>query len=498
MFFLLTFVIGVVVEEVQVERAFDVIIVGNGILAYSTAFALMQEDASLTIGIVGPEARTWGATGASGAMLGCFGEVTHTSLKSQAGKAKFDMALQAKALWENWLTAINHYLEPSQQSRIWPGTYVILNAKSGEIEDENYRAIADNLAEYKQDYHEIAHPCVIPGLEPAQDCRPLRALYLSDEGSIDSTQLLTNLQYIVSQRYGVKIIDGLVSRVKTSQGMHSVQLEDGQWFSGKQILLAAGAKSQDMLDQLPELARRIPPLFAGVGFSVIAKKPKHDIRAVIRTPNRSFSCGLHIVPRDKDCLYIGATNNAHLRPVTHPNMGDVHFLLECAIEQVHQGFEKVEISKFNVGNRPLTIDTYPLIGQTSIEGLWLLTGTYREGFHLSPLLGQHIARQMLGKPPLFENDLFLPERLPISTMTKQEAITEAVKHYMALTFEFSMRMPQTGWQRKSQEMLHLQTAKLYDDLETDKFVLPPNFITLIESDPQRMLPVFRDYYKSLS
>jgi hypothetical protein len=177
-------------------------------------------------------------------------------------------------------------------------------------------------------------------------------------------------------------------------------------------------------------------------------------------------------------------------------MGDIHFLLECALEQVHQGLEKSEVVSYSVGNRPLTIDTYPLIGMTSIEGLWMLTGTYREGFHLSPLLAQHMAKQMLGKGALFDN-IFLPERLPISTMTKQEAIDYTVKHLMAVGYEFSIRMPQTGWQDMFRDMLFTKVARLYEEIESDHYILPPNFVTMIEANRETFIPYFRDYYKSL-
>lgn len=475
-------------------KYFDILIIGNGILAYLSAYAIMKEDPYVTIGVVGPSSRLWGATPASGAMLGCFGEVTSSSLKSPAGQAKFAMTRASTELWPSWLEGINQRVEVAKRTMITPGTFVILNAKSGLIEDENYSAIEDTLQAYEQRY-QVIDPREIRGLDPIEDCRPLRAMYLNDEGSINSVQVLDNLQSILEQSSGVSIIEGIAKKISTSKNEHSVELETGEIFSACQILLAAGTKSQDLIAGLP-MAQKIPPIFAGVGFSAVVEKPLHNIHSVIRTPNRSFSCGLHIVPRGENHLYIGATNNAARYPVSRPNMGDIHFLLECALEQIHQGFEKSEVVSYSVGNRPLTIDTYPLIGMTSIEGLFMLTGTYREGFHLSPLLAQHIAKQMLGKGALFDN-IFQPERSPISTMTKQEAIEYTVKHLMAVGYEFSIRMPQTGWQDMFRDMLFAKVTRLYEDLESDHYILPPNFVTMIEADRETFIPYFRDYYKSL-
>jgi hypothetical protein len=113
----------------------------------------------------------------------------------------------------------------------------------------------------------------------------------------------------------------------------------------------------------------------------------------------------------------------------------IHFLLECALEQIDQDLYKSKIITWQVGNRPASLDTYPLIGETPISGLWLVSGTYRDGFHMSPLLGEHIAKQVLGKPDLIKHNIFSPQRNLLKTLTKEESIEEAVEHYISLDFE---------------------------------------------------------------
>jgi L-2-hydroxyglutarate oxidase LhgO len=54
----------------------DIAIVGNGILAMTTARALNESRPDLSVAIVGPAERTGGATRASGAMLNVFGEIS--------------------------------------------------------------------------------------------------------------------------------------------------------------------------------------------------------------------------------------------------------------------------------------------------------------------------------------------------------------------------------------------------------------------------------------
>ncbi len=473
---------------------FDVLIVGNGILAYSLVFSLLQEHPTVKIGIVGPAIRPGGATSAAGAMLGCFGEITKTSLNSSYGRAKLGMSIRATNLWPEWLEGINEHIDKPYQVNITPGTLVILNSKSGSIDDENYDAIIDALRTHDQPYKDV-DPRALDYLDPIEDCRPTRAMYLPNEGSLSSVLVLQNLQHIAEHSPGVKIFNSSVRELHVSTGqIHSVKLETGEMIAAEHVVIAAGASSQVLIDQLPNsFASHIPRLFAGVGFSLVAEQAGPPIPSVVRTPNRSFSCGLHVLPRGND-LYIGATNNVRLTPVYHPNMGDIHFLMECAIQQIHQGLEQAEVLLYVVGNRPVTIDTFPLIGHTSIDGLWMLTGTYREGFHLSPLLAQHMAKQILGKGEMFEN-LFLPERPPIIHLTKQQAIEDTVNHLMAVGYEASMKLP-SGWQEVLRRTFFDKVRTIYEELDSD-YVLPPNFFSLIERNHSELIPYFRDYYRSL-
>ena len=63
------------------------------------------------------------------------------------------------------------------------------------------------------------------------------------------------------------------------------------------------------------------------------------------------------------------------------------------------------------GNRPMSADGAPVAGATSLEGLFVLTGTQRDGLHLSPLLAEAIAATMFGAEPDERLRPFAPERL---------------------------------------------------------------------------------------
>jgi hypothetical protein len=58
----------------------------------------------------------------------------------------------------------------------------------------------------------------------------------------------------------------------------------------------------------------------------------------------------------------------------------------------------------------------------------LLTGTYRDGLHLSPLLSQSLAHELHTGLPQFHHP-FTPERKPLPLYMRDEAIDAAVAHY---------------------------------------------------------------------
>ncbi len=478
-------------------QQFDIVIIGNGILAYSTAFALITKDPTLKVAIIGPQDRPGSATVASGAMLGCFGEVTKQGVSSSPGKFKHKLGIKAAKMWPSWIEKINSF-NVQNSVKLDLGTHIVLNAKSGDLDDENFIAIINCLKDANEPYKEI-EPNDIPGLNPISDCRPLKAIFLPNEGFINPSTILNGLHNSIQSNKCCSIIDNTVTKIHIDNNHVScVEMISGQKINAKCIVLAAGAYSQFLIDQIPELKFLIPPLVHGVGISIITERSSPALTHVIRTPNRAGACGLHIMPRDENHVYIGATNNVSLLPITSPRMGHINFLIQCAIEQIDQSLHSSKIINWTVGNRPISIDSYPLIGETSINGLWMLTGTYRDGLHYSPLFAQAIANQILGERSIFtENNIFTPERLPIQTMTKEQAIEEAVHHYISGAYEHAMKLPRIGWDQMFKDLIRTKIENIFKELDTD-YVLTPDMLLMFDDNKAKHLAYFKEYFKFLN
>lgn len=472
---------------------YDVVVVGNGVLGMATARALQLRDPTLRVAVVGPAHRQGAASAAAGAMMGCYGEVTAQLLRTDSGRAKLAKGILATRHWPAWLQGINAELPEHERIAIDPGTIVFSNAKSGTIEDENYAAIRQALEERGEAFEEL-DPNRVPGLNPADDARPSRALFLPNEGSIDAARLLRALSALIERSSQQTFIDEAVAALEIRAGrIEGVRLHDGRTIAAPRVVLAAGVWTQTILDASPELARRIPRLFSGGGTSLLLETAPSSRRHVLRTPNRAFACGLHAVPRGGDRLYVGATNTLFAQPMLRTSPADMLFLLECALDQLDQDLCASQLIAWQAGNRPVAIDTCPLIGPTSVEGLWLLTGTYRDGLFLSPLLGQHMADRVCGGPGLFE-ETFAPERKPIRLYTQEQARAEALKHYLAMGAEHGMRLPKIGWHHAFPRFYEQMLNSLYDELGEDEYVLPPELLAIVAADRARMVPFFKNYY----
>jgi glycine/D-amino acid oxidase-like deaminating enzyme len=454
----------------------DLIIAGNGVLALSTAHALSQENPSMRMAIVGPAAKPGSASLAAGAMLASFAEIEKGAIDSAPCKRKFEMSLSATRMWPEWVESLNRAAGKKLLS-LNLGTYVIHNARADELDDENYRAVIETLARYKEEFAEV-DPAEVPGLVPAPESRPLKVIHIPNEGYLNSHHLAQVLTESLARTNQIEMFNDFASRIRIGDdGRKELQLSGGRKLVSQKLLIACGAKSQELIDQLAPLRGRIPRLVYGVGAAMVIKTEGYAPPKVLRTLNRGLACGIHLVPYDKDVCYIGASNFITPIPEYHPRMTSLFLLMQAAMEQLNRRLYKAQIVETRVGHRPTTIDTFPLIGETSIPGLWILSGTKRDGIHMSPLLAQSTAREMLGRKGLFENG-FKPERSLIHTLSREEGIRKAVKHLKSAAIQHELHLPKAGWDEMIEDMLRRKVEAIYEQCGIKDFGIPPEMLDM--------------------
>lgn len=475
---------------------FDVIVVGAGAIGGSIAYELSSR--GLKVCRVGETARTNAASKAAGAMNGCFGEVTSGLLASEHGRLKLNMDRQAQDLWPAWAERLAADSGISTPLFSASGTHVLLNsAGMDEVDTVNYEAIEHTLQAYGEQYETI-DPRAMEWLAPDHLVRPLRGLFIPNEHAVDSHLLLEKLDAALLANHGTLINENARRVIAEGAVATGVELLSGEVLWGKKVVVAAGVQSLDLLSEFDTLVNKIPPLFSGYGVSILVKLPEDMAlpQSVIRTPNRAFACGLHCVPRGDGVLYLGATNILSERPKHHALISDVQFLLDCAVDQLNLDLHSAEIISIQVGNRPIPADGFPLIGECGMQGLWLATGTYRDGLHQSPLLAAYIADCLTGvKSTGLDLSTFNPVRAPLTGLARELTVGETVKQMFATGYEYRWDV-KPYWLPILDKGLSSNYQQLIDELHPS-FTPPPELVAfsyLYES----MRVKLAQYYKEWS
>jgi glycine oxidase len=410
----------------------DVVIVGNGALGLFLADELMDRGVGSVV-VVGPSHRDAGASRAAGAMLGCFGEVTGETLATDASRTRFELGIRVHDRWPGVLRRLEEYSSTGFPLQVATETHVVLNAIGAELDTVNFEAMIKALDEYDKPWSEI-DPKDIPGFKPRTDARALRAIHLPTEGAVDARGVLAALEARLAA-IGVTLLDQTVSRlVGDEDAVTGVELDDGHIIEAGSVVVAIGVRSEALVRTLARDIELVP-MFAGLGFAMVARRVGGEsFRSVVRTPNRGFACGLHVVPAGPGHEYIGATNRLvdDISSVTW--IADVRYLCQYAMQQLDEQIARHEVVRWLSGNRPITLDGFPTIGWLPMSGLYFMSGTYRDGFHLAPLLATHVANELQGEPGTID-PMFNPVRRPIETRTIEGSIENYVLHNMAAWFE---------------------------------------------------------------
>lgn len=474
---------------------FDVIVVGAGAIGGSIAYELSSR--GLNVCRVGETDRTNAASKAAGAMNGCFGEVTSGLLASEHGRLKLNMDRRAQDLWPAWAERLADASNIRTSLFTANGTHVVLNsAGMDEVDTVNYETIEQALQAYGEPFETI-DPRTIEWLAPDHLVRPLRGLFIPNEHSVDSHLLLEKLDAALMATGGT-LINENASRVLAEGGVaKGVELHSGDVLWGGKVVVAAGVESLELLSEFDTVVKKIPPLFSGYGVSILVKLPDgmELPKSVIRTPNRAFACGLHCVPRGEDMLYLGATNILSERPKNHALISDVQFLLDCAVDQLNIDLHSAEIISIQVGNRPIPADGFPLIGECGMQGLWLATGTYRDGLHQSPLLAAYIADCLTNiKSTSLDLSSFNPVRAPLIGLARELTVGETVKQMFATGYEYRWDV-KPYWLPILDKGLSSNYQRLIDELHPS-FTPPPELVAfsyLYESMRVKLMQYYKEW-----
>jgi len=474
-----------------------VVIIGNGILGLTTALrlALAAKEGDKIV-VIGKNSREYSATRAAAAMLNSFCEIEEDTFKSEIDSVRFEMSYLASKMWPDFVlkhleVAMGHNCLTAECSTCMGtsggcfelGTYLINNCASDSLDDSNYNAVVKALKDFYEPHTEV-DPQSIPNYKPEARHRATRATFIPNEGWLNPKLTLQSLQDSLAGFSCIELVDENVATINQEGAkIKSVTLANKTVIEGDKFMLATGASASNLIEQ-SKLTVQIPRIFNGVGISIQIKSPENPHTKAIRTPNRGLACGLYTVPFytspkvPLNELIIGSTSIVTPFKIEGARVGAVQGLLTGAMEQINTEFYKAEITTINIGYRPVSADTYPVFGKTSVANFFVCTGTKRDGFHLAPLLSELMADLISGKEIDAKYDCFKPERELIRNVTREEAINTAVKHLISASYQHGFVPSHDKMHEKLKQMHRDDLEKLHDKVGADTWGIPVELVDM--------------------
>lgn len=453
-----------------------IVVIGNGAVGLMAAREFLARDPSTRIVIVAPAARPGCASVAAAAMLNSFAEVDIGTMQHFYEKQKWLFNRAAVELWPEMLPELEE--EADRKICFDFGTYVINNHISDSLEDENFDAVVSALNEFDEPYENI-DPRSIPFYKPSSPSRAGRCVYIPREGFVNPLHLIDALDRSLRRSGRVEFIDGWCDSLHcgASGKIEHLTLSDGSSVGGDAFFLSPGANFSQIIDA-SNLGMQFPRVFYGAGCTVVLNTKENTLSKCIRTPNRGLACGIYSAPRDAEHTIVGASNFIAPYPISDAFVGSVYNLLKSAMEQINSDYYRSNLVLVNMGWRPTSEDTLPMLGQTDISNLLVATATKRDGLHCSPLIARCMADLLFNNRSPYDLSHFKPDRQPVKVMSRSDSVNMFVRHSMNANYQHDFVPAKSRMLEEMERMYRNEIEELHDSVEAFDYGIPPELVNM--------------------
>ena len=376
-------------ESRDSPHQFDAIVVGGGIIGLSIGWKAAR--LGMSVLVLDRDERPQGASWVAAGMLAPvteanFGEETLLRLN-----------IESAGLWPGFAAELAE-ISGIDLLGDHPGTlHVAVDRDQAEALRRLYKYQGELGLEV-----EWLGPVELKRLEPALHPRVRSGVRATGDTAVDPRMVLQALT-VAFKAAGGDLRLGEVVEIDVSEGP-AVVLSGGGSYAAEAVVLAAGCWSPSIRGVPGGLGKAVRP----VKGQILRLRPRSSaplIRHTIRTEE------VYLVPRRSGETVVGATVE-ELGFDSAPTAGAVLELLQAA-DEVVPGIREMELAEVSVGLRPGSPDNAPLIGSTSIPGLVLATGHYRNGILLTPVTADAIAHLLAKGEGLSRMSDFEPSRFGI-------------------------------------------------------------------------------------
>jgi glycine oxidase len=384
--------------------AYDVIIVGGGLIGGSIAFELASE--KLRVAVLDRQEPGREASWAAAGMLA-------PGPDSPEAPALVPLGRESLRLYPQFIAAIE---QASGKSTDFTrnGTFEVFRGPQAEIARNKMVA----------EFHRMGLSA--EALSPTEARKQERSLgagtgavaWLPEEATVDP-RLLVEAVLAAARQNGAEIrahcpVDALLHEDKACAGVISrgrnivaehVIIAAGSFcgtIAGNRIAHADGAQETGPLPQL----RQYAPVHPVRGQMLALRSETVQLRKVLRSQHG------YLVPRRDGRIIAGSTleNAGFVKEVTPQG---VRQILDAALELAPALADAKIVEEWS-GLRPGTPDLLPIIGPADIAGLWLATGHYRNGILLAPATAKIMRDWILTGKSNFNAEGFSPLRFATS------------------------------------------------------------------------------------
>jgi glycine oxidase len=384
--------------------AYDVIIVGGGLIGGSIAFELASE--KLRVAVLDRQEPGREASWAAAGMLA-------PGPDSPEAPALVPLGRESLRLYPQFIAAIE---QASGKSTDFTrnGTFEVFRGPQAEIARNKMVA----------EFHRMGLSA--EALSPTEARKQERSLgagtgavaWLPEEATVDP-RLLVEAVLAAARQNGAEIrahcpVDALLHEDKACAGV----ISGGRNIAAEHVIIAAGsfcgtiagnriahADGAQETGPLPQL-RQYAPVHPVRGQMLALRSETVQLRKVLRSQHG------YLVPRRDGRIIAGSTleNAGFVKEVTPQG---VRQILDAALELAPALADAKIVEEWS-GLRPGTPDLLPIIGPADIAGLWLATGHYRNGILLAPATAKIMRDWILTGKSNFNAEGFSPLRFAAS------------------------------------------------------------------------------------
>ena len=234
----------------------------------------------------------------------------------------------------------------------------------------------------------------LPGIGPGWQA----GLLFRQDGQIDNRRQLMRALERACVELGVRFQEGVevLELLHDGQELRGVRVRSAEaeltTSPACRAVLCSGAWSAQLLPELP--------VFPVKGQMLSLQGPREALQRVI------FGPGTYLVPREDGLLVVGATSEREAgftEGLTPFGQSQLQAGIAALLPQANQWPPMERWWGF----RPCTPDEGPLLGTSSIKGLWLATGHHRNGVLLAAITAELLAAALSENGPSAEQEPLL-------------------------------------------------------------------------------------------